>query len=213
MVASRTFTSKTSTQKDAAIERLRQELRRDFATTFVAINEAVAEAVAEVSAITGGISPALTIKGNNTGAPAATADLTVAQTTAMLNIFSAALRGLVPPPGAPTGLFLRDDASWAAAGGGTAFTLTIIEVDLGATPVFSGSFNITGAGLTVGRPVLVQQIAGPYTGKGTRQDEAEMDLVAATGYVVSAVLITVHWHVATPGPVAGNIRFGYAVSA
>ena len=36
----------------------------------------------------------------------------------MLNVFTASARGLVPPPTTATGLFLKDDASWAAPGTG-----------------------------------------------------------------------------------------------
>jgi hypothetical protein len=58
--------------------------------------------------------PALTIKGNNTGATANAGDLTATQVTAMLNAFTAALKGLVPASGGGTANFLRADGSWAA---------------------------------------------------------------------------------------------------
>jgi hypothetical protein len=109
-------------------------------------------------------------------------------------------------------LFLADDHTWRSPGAAS-FVMTVVEKDLGAAPLYSGSFTITGAGLTIGKPVLIQQAAGPYTGKGDRADEAEMDLVAVTAYVLDATTIQAYW-TAQPfnGPVAGNIKFQYVVS-
>lgn len=59
-----------------------------------------------------------TIKGNNTGGTANAADLTGTQVTAMLNLFTTTLQGLVPAPGSVTGKFLGDDIAWHAAAGG-----------------------------------------------------------------------------------------------
>jgi len=46
-------------------------------------------------------------------------ELTATQATSLLNIFTAALKGLVPAPGAPTGRFLKDDITWAIPAGGS----------------------------------------------------------------------------------------------
>lgn len=55
-----------------------------------------------------------TFKGRNSGGgPGAPQDLTGAMATALLNVFTSSLQGLVPPPGPPTGRVLRDDATWA----------------------------------------------------------------------------------------------------
>jgi hypothetical protein len=59
---------------------------------------------------------ASTIKGNNTGLAAAPLDLTVAQTTALLAIFTTALQGLVPASGGGTTNFLRADGTWNTPG-------------------------------------------------------------------------------------------------
>lgn len=95
--------------------------------------------------------------------------------------------------------------------GGSALTLLTTEKNLGSVPTFSGSFTIAGAGMTIGKPVLIQQAVGPYTGKGTLADEAE-DQVTASASVTSAVLITAYWR-ATESPIVGNVKFNYAVSA
>lgn len=95
--------------------------------------------------------------------------------------------------------------------GGTAFEMTTVEKDLGATARRSGTFTITGAGLVAGKPVLIQQAVGPYTGKGTRADEAEMDQVLVTAAVVDATTIRAYWK--SEHFVRGNYKWNYAVSA
>jgi hypothetical protein len=52
--------------------------------------------------------------GAGTGVPV---DLTATQATAILNTFTAALKGLVPAPVTATGKFLKDDGTWATSGG------------------------------------------------------------------------------------------------
>jgi hypothetical protein len=101
---------------------------------------------------------------------------------------------------------------WAAPAAGGSLALLTTEVNLGTRPTWSGSFTIVGAGMTIGKPVLIQQAAGPYTGKGTLADEAE-EQVTASASVTSAVLITAYWKATGSGPVAGNFKFNYAVSA
>ena len=92
-----------------------------------------------------------------------------------------------------------------------AFTLTTIEGDLGATPRMSGKFTIAGAGLTTNKPVLIQKASSPYTGKGARTDEAEMDAITVTGKVISATVIECFWNALSP--VRGNIKFDYTIGA
>jgi hypothetical protein len=65
-------------------------------------------------------SPANTIKGNNTGSAAAPIDLTGTQATAMLDVFTASLKGLAPSSGGGTTNFLRADGTWNAPTGGAA---------------------------------------------------------------------------------------------
>jgi hypothetical protein len=93
-----------------------------------------------------------------------------------------------------------------------AATRNVIEQDLGTIPLQSGNFQITGlSGLTTGKEVSIAQGVGPYTGKGTLADEAEMDAILATAYVLSATVIQVFWNALT-GPVRGNFKFNYLVS-
>ncbi len=92
---------------------------------------------------------AATIKGNNTGGAANPLDLTATQVTAMLNVFTDLLKGLVPASGGGTTTFLRADGAFAAPTGSVGAkqtevdfgdvmqvnsqTFTIVDVDVGAT--------------------------------------------------------------------------------
>lgn len=89
--------------------------------------------------------------------------------------------------------------------------IATVERDLGAG-LLSGSFDITGlTGQTAGKPVMVAKAAGPYTGKGTLEDEAEMDMITATGYVLDATTIRIYWQ--ADAPQVGNVKFNYMVGA
>lgn len=68
-----------------------------------------------------------TLKGNNTGSTADPLDLTATQATAMLDVATTTLKGLVPAPGTSTGKFLKDDLTWATAGGGASAVKGIIN--------------------------------------------------------------------------------------
>lgn len=103
------------------------------------------------------------------------------------------------------------DITAPAGGGTTIFSLASATVDLGAIPIMSGSFQITGlAGLVPGTDVLVIQAVGPYTGKGTLADEAE-DQISISGTVLSATVIQCYFE-SINGPISGNLKVLYAVS-
>lgn len=78
----------------------------------------------------------------------------------------------------------------AGGGGGSA---TTVEVDLGSTPVFRGRFTITDAGISGTSKVLCWQAPGPYTNKGTRADEAEMQPVQVIAVTPAAGSAQVYW--------------------
>lgn len=86
-----------------------------------------------------------------------------------------------------------------------------VEKDLGNVALASGTFDITGlTGLTANKPVLVRQAAGPYTGKGDLEDEAEMDQAIANGFVLSATAIRVFWQ-SVDSVMGGNVKFLYLI--
>jgi hypothetical protein len=88
-------------------------------------------------------------------------------------------------------------------------TLTTVEANLASIARYSGKFNITSSGLTTGRPVMIIKANGPYTGKGTRSDEAEMDAITVSGKTTSTTNIECFWQSDTA--VRGNHKFDYAV--
>lgn len=91
--------------------------------------------------------------------------------------------------------------------------LTTIENDMGSLALYSGSFDLSGSNLIIGRPVNVRQAVGPYTNKGTLADECEMDMILSTGYVLNPSTIRVFWNCSPKGgPVKGNMKFNYYVS-
>jgi len=85
--------------------------------------------------------PATTIKGNATAGPAAPTDLTGTQTTAMLDLFGVALKGLVPASGGGTANFMRADGAWAAP----PMTTSLPWGSITGTPTTIAGYGITDA--------------------------------------------------------------------
>jgi len=128
-----------------------------------------------------------TIKLNNTGSPAAPIDGSVAQATAMLNVFLASgashLKGLVPDPGVTGGTtkFLCEDATFKlvpSAGGGAlvglpgvvagsaSTTLTVTGLDLNTDGVYLLIYsfkNATASAPTISFYVNSDTTAGHYS--------------------------------------------------
>lgn len=86
--------------------------------------------------------PANTIIGNNTGISATPLALTTTQVTAMLNLFTSSLQGLVPASGGGTTNFLRADGTFATppGSGGTVTSVALADS--------TGTFNISGSPVT-----------------------------------------------------------------
>lgn len=89
---------------------------------------------------------------------------------------------IIPGPMGPQGP--------AGGGGGSA---TTIEVNLGATATWRGRFTITDAAITSAKKILCWQAPGPYTGKGTRADEAEFQPVSIVSVIPAAGSAIVDW--------------------
>lgn len=137
-----------------------------------------------------------------------TADVTDAQITyakiqdvsaisKLLGRGSAAGAGDVQEITLGTNLSMAGTTLNAAGGGGSA---TTVEVDIGATAVFRGKFTITDAAITGTSKVLCWQAPGPYTGKGTLADEAEMQPVSVIAVEPATGSAVVKWQ--TPPMVA-----------
>jgi hypothetical protein len=98
------------------------------------------------------------------------------------------------------GFRTRSGGAWNTVGGGGAATATTVEVNLGTTATWRGRFTITDAEITATKKVLCWQAPGPYTGKGTLADEAEMQPVSVVAVTPASGSATVTWE--TP-PVVG----------
>jgi len=89
-------------------------------------------------------------------------------------------------------------------------TWTLIDVTLCSVARVSGSFEITGlAGLTIGKPVTLIQLPGPYVNKGTLADEAEFGMITVSGYVSAADQISAVWN--SHNAITGSVKLAYAV--
>lgn len=102
------------------------------------------------------------------------------------------------PPDEPLMIQGLRGVDGAAGGGGSA---TTIEVNLGTTAKWTGRFTITDAAITAAKKVLCWQAPGPYTGKGTRADEAEVQPVNVIAVSPAAGSAIVYWQ--TPPYVTG----------
>lgn len=92
--------------------------------------------------------PANTIKGNNTGGAADPLDLTTAQVTAMLDLFTSGLQGLTPASGGGTTNFLRADGTWAAPAGGGGDELVGVSANDTTPGYLLGKLITTTTGVT-----------------------------------------------------------------
>lgn len=93
----------------------------------------------------------------------------------------------------------------------SAAPMSVADVDLGDT-ASSGRFTISGSGFDVTKRLVINVAPGPYTGKGTRADEAEMDALTVLGSVLDANTLECFWH-AIPGPVRGHFNFQYRLAS
>jgi hypothetical protein len=82
---------------------------------------------------------------------------------------------------------------FGTGGGGGGASATTVEQDLGATATWRGRFTITDAAITATSKVLCWQAPGPYTGKGTRADEAELQPVSIVSVEPATGTAVVTW--------------------
>jgi len=133
--------------------------------------------------------------------------------TPATSVVSETTAGQSAAVGSSTNYARQDHTHGTPAGGAGSFSLTEVEVSLGSAPNArqSGKFSITTTGLTAGKNLHILQTNGPYTGKGTRADEAEMDQINVSGKTTSTTNIDCYWE--AKHRVRGNYKFAYAVSA
>jgi hypothetical protein len=137
-----------------------------------------------------------TIKGRTTAGTGDPEDLTTAQATALLDLFTSALKGLVPASGGGTANFLRADGTWAAppGGGGGGANVGTATVNFGAFPGSShATVAVTGqTGIVAGsivnawiRPVATADHSADEHMLETIKVHAS-DIVAGTGFTINA---------------------------
>lgn len=96
--------------------------------------------------------------------------------------------------------------------GGAGAGWTQIEANLGSAN-WRGKFTVIDATVSGTSKIIIQQAPGPYTGKGTRADEAEMDFISCFA-VPGSGQFTVHWRTQTMiGTDFGDVRGTQPVSS
>jgi hypothetical protein len=120
------------------------------------------------------------------------------------------VKNLSNPTG--TGKYLDERGKYVTLPiGGSSFSMTLIEINLGNIAQDSGSFKITGlSDLIIDSPVMIIQAPGPYTGKGDLADESE-EMILANGYVIDATTIQVYWSGINQSCLIGNVKFLYKI--
>ena len=81
-----------------------------------------------------------------------------------------------------------------SAFGGTSASPTDVDVLLSSAPRKAGHFDITNAEIAANSRIILEQLPGPYFGKGTLADEFEMMGPVNFVAVPKAGKMTVHWN-------------------
>ena len=135
-----------------------------------------------------------TLKGRVSAGSGDPEDLTGTQATTLLDVFTSALKGLVPASGGGTTTFLRADGTFAAPPGGGGANVGTATVDFGAFPGSShASVVVTGQASIVAGSV-VQAWIRPVATADHSADEHMLEtlkvhassIVAGTGFTVNA---------------------------
>ena len=136
-------------------------------------------------------------------------DLTAAEATAILNSFTAALKGLVPASGGGASAYLRADGAWSVPAGGGGLSVTEIALDFGAAPVWSKMFDTALSGAVPGQKIIISESAVMLGALSA--DEMEMDGLTVSAAVIAADTVRVI-AAAHPGPVSGLRNFNLTLA-
>lgn len=134
-----------------------------------------------------------TFKGRTTAGTGNPEDLTVAQATALLDVFTSLLKGLVPASGGGTSNFLRADGNWAAPpsgpGGSTIGTTT---VDFGSFPGSSHVVKTVSAPGISGSATLEAWLLPKDTADHTADEHVVETIKVLPGSVTAGTSFTIH---------------------
>lgn len=136
----------------------------------------------------------------STGVPEA---MTGTQATSLLDVFTDALKGLVPASGGGTTNFLRADGTWAPPSA----SATNVEVDFGSTPVTEATFVVTDAAVSGTSKILVSESGTAATGRAA--GDALWDSISCAA-VPGSGSFTLYCK-ANPGPVVDKRTLSYMV--
>jgi hypothetical protein len=114
--------------------------------------------------------------------------------------------GLTGPPGSEGPEGPEGPPGPPGLKGDTGGSATTFERNLGATAVLAGRFDVADGTVSAASKILIWQAPGPYTGKGVRADEAEMDRLNVYAEPGSGTF-KVRWHT------HGHTRPQYAPAA
>jgi Protein of unknown function (DUF2793) len=153
--------------------------------------------------------PAARFKGRTSAGTGDPEDLTAAEVTALLNPFTAALKGVVPASGGGASAFLRADGAWSVPAGGAGLTISQVTLDFGASPVWSKSFDAALSGAAIGQKIMVSPSAAMPGALSS--DELEMDGLTAFSTVISPNSVRII-AAAYPGPVSGLRNFNLTLA-
>lgn len=92
---------------------------------------------------------------------------------------------------------------------GGAVTIYTAELNLGSAPRLSGKATLTDALISGTSKLLIGLAGGPYTGKGTRGDEAEHTGAITFGAVPAVGSATVYWSAANF--LSGKVKIFYVI--
>ena len=120
-----------------------------------------------------------THKGNNTAASAAPIDLTSAQLTADLNLFTGTLQGLVPGSGGGTANYLRADGTWAAPVGTVPALVLLNVLTAAGSATLVDTTSITSAYTEY--EIVLQNVLPAITGTGGSTNWLRLQLSTAGG--------------------------------
>ena len=141
-----------------------------------------------------------TLKGRVTAAAGDPEDLTAAQATTIIETFTSALKGLVPPSGGGTANFLRADGVFAAPpGGGSGPTVGTAVVDFGAFPGGSdASVVITGQAAILAGAKVAANLVATATADHSADEHWVEELSCVAGNIVAGTGFTIYMKNTTP---------------